>query len=520
MKSGQKLKIIADLNSESSRLFYTDILLPLQGVHSVIGKSIVVMDDQAPKQRGNRLACATIFRNHDLSASVREWKTSVGVKSNVSGSIAFNQETVFDPTEIKINLHGLNGLANNYHLHEIWVPQDKLFPCSADSVGSYFNPLDLDASIGVLPGVGSKDQYFVGDLSNKYGLLNGKTHEKKDILDSSLTLFGLNSIVGRSIVINKEERNFQWVCGTIKAEIFKNEGKELIALASFHNEKDEIEGFIRFKQLEYKDGSLSNTWIEISLKHGSRNSADFNRNKTRNHKWAIYVNQVGADAFIDAKNVRCLAGGYRWNPYLVESKSERYSKDCNAQNQLRCEMGDLSNKMGELTIGDKAQILVDQNLPLIGNFSVMFRSIIIFDKDGSENSKIACTNILPDIQLIGSVTVKKTPSFTVEKFMNHMRNQLNTKKWLVEADISNTNYILKGKLTLNYIIIMMIYYYDANYYCDNILLYLRKNINYSYSFYYFQTYTQNSFLYSNNYHNNNYHHNLIFNIHKLIIKTN
>lgn len=108
-------------------------------------------------------------------------------------------------------------------------------------------------------------------------------------------------------------------------------------------------------------------------------------------------------------------------------------------------MGDLGRKMGDLTIGEKPKLFVDQNLPLIGNFSVMFRSLIIFDKDRTENDKIACTNILPDIQLIGSVTVKKNhPGFTVEKFMNHMRKQLATKKWLVEADLSNTNLILKG----------------------------------------------------------------------------
>lgn len=37
--------------------------------------------------------------------------------------------------------------------------------------------------------------------------------------------------------------------------------------------------------------------------------------------------------------------------------------------------------------------------------------------------------------------------------MNHMRKQLNTKKWLVEADLSNTNYILKGEcvqITIRY----------------------------------------------------------------------
>ena len=80
----QRLKINANQKSDPARVFYTDILLPLQGQHSIIGRSVVIMDDQAPKQRGNKLACATILRVHDLVASVREWKTSIGVKSNVS----------------------------------------------------------------------------------------------------------------------------------------------------------------------------------------------------------------------------------------------------------------------------------------------------------------------------------------------------------------------------------------------------------------------------------------------------
>lgn len=121
MKSGQKLQIIADSSSQPFRIFYTDIVLPLQGTHSVIGRSIVIMDDQAPKQRGNRLACATLFKYHDITATVRDWKTSVGVKTNVSGAITFSQETPYDPTEVKISLYGLNNLAFNYHLHETWV---------------------------------------------------------------------------------------------------------------------------------------------------------------------------------------------------------------------------------------------------------------------------------------------------------------------------------------------------------------------------------------------------------------
>ena len=71
MKSGQKLSILADSKSEPSRVFYTDILLPLQGAHSVIGRSIVITDDQAPKQRGNRLG------KYILSTSTYIWSSNM-----------------------------------------------------------------------------------------------------------------------------------------------------------------------------------------------------------------------------------------------------------------------------------------------------------------------------------------------------------------------------------------------------------------------------------------------------------
>jgi hypothetical protein len=40
--------------------------------------------------------------------------------------------------------------------------------------------------------------------------------------------------------------------------------------------------------------------------------------QTKNHNWAIYVNPVGVDASIKMKTTRCVAAGYRWNPYLSQ----------------------------------------------------------------------------------------------------------------------------------------------------------------------------------------------------------
>ncbi|KFM68077.1 hypothetical protein X975_22889, partial [Stegodyphus mimosarum] len=107
-------------------------------------------------------------------------------------------------------------------------------------------------------------------------------------------------------------------------------------------------------------------------------------------------------------------------------------------------MGDLSGRHGTLEIGIGRKVLTDVNLPLVGNYSVMGRSIVIFAKDGSPN-KLACANILPDIHLIRHVTVKKNPGFTVLRFMNHMRELLDAKDWLVVQDTQSQREILDGQ---------------------------------------------------------------------------
>lgn len=50
-----------------------------------------------------------------------------------------------------------------------------------------------------------------------------------------------------------------------------------------------------------------------------------------------------------------------------------------------------------------------------------------------------------DNELISSIAVKRHPTFTVAKFMEHMRMSLNTTDWLVVADLSATKLILNGE---------------------------------------------------------------------------
>jgi len=50
---------VAGRASEASQTqrFFTDANLPLSGPHSVVGRSLVLLDDASPVARGNRLAC-------------------------------------------------------------------------------------------------------------------------------------------------------------------------------------------------------------------------------------------------------------------------------------------------------------------------------------------------------------------------------------------------------------------------------------------------------------------------------
>lgn len=117
-------------------------------------------------------------------------------------------------------------------------------------------------------------------------------------------------------------------------------------------------------QLVYNDGSKSDSVIEVNLRHPGKQD----RNLTRNHNWAIYVNPVSVDASVKVLNTRCTAGGYVWNPYYTQLadplNEELYRKECGPDNPLRCYVGDISGRLGTINLGDKRQVFSDVNFPL------------------------------------------------------------------------------------------------------------------------------------------------------------
>ena len=105
---------------KNSVKFFTDSNLPLSGRYSIIGRSITIHDDFAPEHRGNRMACTGIYRAYRHKAVATSWFGN-GQAIPVKGRLEFLQASPMDTTHVLVDLHGLNGVANAYHVHQVLV---------------------------------------------------------------------------------------------------------------------------------------------------------------------------------------------------------------------------------------------------------------------------------------------------------------------------------------------------------------------------------------------------------------
>jgi Cu/Zn superoxide dismutase len=430
------------VNGENlTRRLFTDPHLPLSGAASIMGRALVLYDDNGPKARGERMACSTIHAIYRRKAVVKDWYGN-GDITPVRGKIEFFQQTEYDVTDIEIDIEGLND-NSGYHVHMTPVEGHLEFPCESSSLYDHWNPLNVNPSYSPPPGTGTTDQYEMGDLSGKFGLLNGLVSLDAVYNDTTLPLFGTHAILGRSVIIHKKDKNMRWACSSIERGYAPGEARELRAIASFHHPLGYAYGYIRMTQLVYNDGSKSETVIEVNLRHPGKHD----RNVTRDHNWAVYVNPVGVDATVKVQNTRCVAGGFLWNPYYTQLadplNEELYHEECGPNNPLRCYVGDISGRLGTISLGYKRQVFTDNNFPLEGDVTAMGRSIVIFNKDrGGE--RFACANIEPDKDIIKYANIRKPPRFVVAQFIEEVREVMGLPEWMLTVDSRKTRTLHGG----------------------------------------------------------------------------
>ncbi|PSN32762.1 hypothetical protein C0J52_15463 [Blattella germanica] len=395
-----------------TRRLFTDQLLPLSGSASIMGRTLVLYDDNGPKARGERLACSIIYGIYRRKAVIKDWYGN-GIPTTLKGKIELFQQTEYDVTDIEVDLEGLVD-NSGYHIHVAPVQEQLEFPCEGSSLYGHWNPYNVNPSLSPPASKGTSDQYEMGDLSGKFGLLDNLISLDATYNDTRLPLFGTNAVLGRSVIIHKKDKNMRWVCSSIERGYAPGEARELRAIASFHHPLGYAYGYIRM---------------------------------TRNHHWAIYVNPVGVDATVKIQNTRCVAGGYRWNPFYTQLadplNDELYREECGPDNPLRCYVGDVSGRLGTINLGDKRQVFTDSNFPLEGDVSAMGRSIVIFDKEGG-GDRFACANIEPDKDIIKYANIRKPPRFVVAQFIEDVREVMGLPEWMLTVDSRKTRTLHGG----------------------------------------------------------------------------
>lgn len=174
--------------------FFTDVTSWLSE-SGLTGRSIVIHQEEW----GNpRVACANITRVRRPKASSGSW---FGPETS-GGQILFYQDFPHGPTTVNVSLNSLSSLAGGYHIHILPIKQGSTEPCSNTNIQGHFNPLAWNVSNSPVPGAGTVDQYEIGDISGKFGLLSGLSQLQAAYVDPSLPLTGPYSILGRSLVVH------------------------------------------------------------------------------------------------------------------------------------------------------------------------------------------------------------------------------------------------------------------------------------------------------------------------------
>lgn len=209
------------------KLQYTDIDLPIipsPDDYSIANRSMVI---HARNRGAPRVSCANIS-NITPRVAIAVFD---GVEESVTGFIRMTQNSPYDPTIIEVNLTGLQEAASGYHVHVTPIGEGSGITgrsrCSPKYTQGHWNPRGVNYNTDPTPV--TLDQYEVGDISGKFGLLTNLTSITARYTDPNLPLFGVDSSIGRSIVVHFTNGS-RWACANIVYVTQTNQASALFTL--------------------------------------------------------------------------------------------------------------------------------------------------------------------------------------------------------------------------------------------------------------------------------------------------
>ncbi|XP_053326497.1 uncharacterized protein LOC128501147 [Spea bombifrons] len=247
-----------------------------------------------------------------------------------------------------------------------------------------WNPWEINASDPSYPKAPGSDHshWKIGDLSGRHGVLKGHQEFKTTLTDYNLPLYGVNSIIGRSIVLLKTS-GLPWACSTIQLE-----DEVITAIASF---RKGVIGRVMFRQsLADPDNDLS-VLVELSLASGIT---------TNGHNWHVH------EFPLQTVTESCVKAGGHFNPHKVPTVGN-YSQDCGSSNPFLCEAGDYAGRHKAISFLAQAPVryfFTDTSSSLTGPFSIIGKSLVVHGPEGSP-IRLACANILLQRPAIGRTSI-------------------------------------------------------------------------------------------------------------------
>ena len=331
------------LNSSTNILL--DSNLPLNGPNSIFGRSVVLYFNSIP------WACALLDYDDVITAVT----TFRGVSSGVTGTVRLRQPrgNITMDTSVEIGLFYSNDATKGSYnwtleMADKRLPEDGR-PSFEEEHCNITTTRVISESINVpLAGHGPSKERLHFSLKN-------------------LPLAGPKSVISKTLVLKHNGEPI--ICGSVY-EVVPMEAEALFNV-------DGVNGSIHFKQ----DSELSPTVVTVDLK-GLKSKAN---------TYHVHVYRVLDIAMKENRNSHAMcAGNYiagHWRPY------ETVSAVPGSATVDKYEVGDLSGKYGTIGANDALSLVrKDYNLPLFGENSVLFRSMVIHYNNGS---RWVCSNINP-----------------------------------------------------------------------------------------------------------------------------